>query len=63
MGWFQYYRLLEQYNGDLKKATKEELDRAAKGNPNNPTDARLLAELKWREEQEKLRRIKLNARN
>lgn len=53
MGWFQYYRLLEQYSGDLSKATKEEMDWAARGNPNDPQTARDLAEKKYREEHEK----------
>lgn len=52
MGWFQYYQLLEEHNGDLSKASKEEMNWAAKGNPNDPHSARALAEKKWREEQE-----------
>lgn len=50
MGWFQYYKLLEQYDGDLSKATKQEMKWAADGNPNNPHTARALAERKYREE-------------
>ncbi len=49
MGWCNYYSLLEKYNGDLSKATDVELQVAAKRNPNNPVDARALAEKKWRE--------------
>lgn len=51
MGWFQYYRLLEQYKGDLSKATPQEMEWAARGNPDNPHDARELAEKKYRETQ------------
>ena len=51
MGWFNYYRLLEKYNGDLSKATKQEMGCAANCNPDNPPDARALAEKKWREKQ------------
>lgn len=47
MGWFQYYKLLEDHDGDLSKASKEELEWAARGNPNNPADARKLAETKY----------------
>ena len=49
MGWINYYNLLEKYNGDLSKATTQELGYAAYCNPNNPVDARNLAEKKWRE--------------
>ena len=49
MGWFDYYTLLEKYDGDLRKATSAELSWAAKGNPNDPARARELAENKWRE--------------
>jgi len=49
MGWFQYYRLLENYDGDLTKASMEEMAAAARGNPNNPPDARALAERKYAE--------------
>lgn len=44
MGWYNYYTLLEKYAGDLNKATKEEMKNAADWNPNNPHDARALAE-------------------
>lgn len=50
MGWIQYYRLLEKYDGDLEKATGEELSWAARGNPNTPEAARALAEEKWEQE-------------
>lgn len=49
MGWFQYYQLLEVYNGDLTKATQKELEWAAKCNPNDPATARSIAEKKWQE--------------
>ena len=52
MGWFDYYVLLEKYNGDLSKATKEEMKYAARCNPNNPPDARALAEKKYKEKHE-----------
>jgi hypothetical protein len=28
MGWYDYYNLLKKYNGDLNKATKEEMQYA-----------------------------------
>ena len=62
MGWFDYYRLLEKYNGDLEKATEEEMRSAFRGNPNDPPSARALAEKKW-EENQRLNikgRIKIN---
>lgn len=49
MGWYNYYNLLEKYNGDLSKATKQEMTFAARCNPDNPRDARRLAEEKWHE--------------
>jgi hypothetical protein len=49
MGWLDYYHLLEKYNGDLKKASTKELSQAAKNNPNDPFNARRLAEKKWQE--------------
>lgn len=51
MGWVDYYKLLEKYKGDLSKATKAELRIAAGRNPDNPVDARKLAEEKWEEDQ------------
>jgi len=47
MGWYTYYKLLEKYNGDLTKATKEEMDNAYKSNPNTPSRAREIAEEKY----------------
>lgn len=47
MGWINYYRLLEKYDGDLSKATKKELDSAATANPNNPIDAKRIAQEKF----------------
>lgn len=58
MGWFDYYKLLEKYNGNLKKATKAEMEHAFIGNPNDPFTARELAEKKWREEQSKIEEVK-----
>ena len=49
MSWRDYYNLLEKYDGDLRKATKEELDYAWRGNPNNPHDALRLAKIKYKE--------------
>jgi hypothetical protein len=51
MGWLDYYHLLEKYNGDLKQANTSELAQAAKHNPNDPFNARRLAEKKWAEKQ------------
>jgi|Deesub1362B_J571_1020462.scaffolds.fasta_scaffold01301_5 hypothetical protein len=48
MGWLDYYRLLEKYNGDLSKATEEELEAAARANPNDPATARRMAKEEWR---------------
>ena len=47
MGWYNYYTLLEKYNGDLSKATEKELEYAAWCNPNDPVTARHIAEEKW----------------
>ena len=44
MGWFDYYRLLEKYDGNLSKAKKGELEYAARCNPNDPPTARHIAE-------------------
>lgn len=49
MGWLTYYYLLEKYNGNLSKATKEEMDLAFRDNPNTPPEARVFAEKKWQE--------------
>lgn len=51
MSWFDYYRLLERYNGDLSKATDEEMKHCAKCNPSDPPSARALAEKKWQEKE------------
>ena len=53
MGWFQYYKLYEKYNGNITKATPRELQEAKLGNPNDPISARQLAERKWKEEYNK----------
>ena len=53
MGWLNYYRLLERYGGDLRRASKEELREAAAWNPNTPGEARVLAERIYAEEQAK----------
>ncbi len=50
MGWLTYYHLLEKYNGEILKATKEEMNFAFRDNPNTPPEARALAEKKWEEE-------------
>ena len=47
MSWHDYYYLLEKYNGDLTKASPQELDYAKRWNPNTPEDARRLAEEEW----------------
>ncbi len=47
MGWIQYFNLLEKYNGDFSKATKEEMGWAEKGNPNDPVSALRLATEKF----------------
>lgn len=49
MGWMDYYRLLEKYNGDLSKASRKEMAAAARANPNTPPAARSLARRKWHE--------------
>lgn len=60
MGWFQYYRLLEQYKGDLTRASKMELEWAAQGNPNTPEAARKLAEEKYNETHRRFKIIDCN---
>ncbi len=52
MGWYTYFKLLKKYNGNLKKATKEELKEAVLSNPNDPRSALALARKKWEEEQQ-----------
>jgi len=47
MGWMNYYKLLDQYDGDLSKATRQEMDWAARCNPNDPPSARAIATEKW----------------
>lgn len=46
MGWYDYYRLIEQY-GSVDAAPKPMREAAAKANPNTPSDARKLAEYIW----------------
>jgi len=52
-----YYRLLEKYNGDLSKATEEELYAAARANPNDPPSALRLARRKWDEKKKEEERL------
>lgn len=52
MGWISYYNLLSKYDGDIARATTEELKSAAKSNSNDPHSALDLAEKKYREEKE-----------
>lgn len=49
MGWYNYYLLLDKYEGDLSKATEFELKAAANANPDDPKSALALAEEKYRE--------------
>lgn len=51
MGWMDYYRLLEKYDGNFKKASRQEKREAARANPNDPFSARMLATQKYREAQ------------
>jgi hypothetical protein len=44
MGWHDYYRLLELYDGDLSRAGKEELEAAAETNRRDPDRDRRIAE-------------------
>ena len=48
MSWIEYYNLLEKYDGNLAMAKSRELKSAARGNPNNPTSALVLAKEKYR---------------
>lgn len=50
MSWLDYYELLQKYEGDLRRATKEEMAFAAKCNPNDPPRARAIAESIWKSE-------------
>lgn len=56
MGWLSYYNLLKKYEGDISRATAAELKSAASANPNNPADALLLAEEKYKIEMAGLRK-------
>jgi hypothetical protein len=49
MGWFDYYRLLEEYDGDWTKVPHEAKVIAAHRNPNDPTSAFALARKKYDE--------------
>ncbi len=53
MGWYTYFRLLEKYNGDLTKATNDEMKDAYLSNPNNPPRALEIAREKFKQEQTK----------
>ncbi len=53
MSWLDYYELLEKYDGDLRRATKEEMSFAARCNPNDPPTARAIAEKTWKAKKEK----------
>lgn len=50
MSWLEYYRLLEKYNGDLQRASGNELAEAARGNPNDPISALTVARRKYLED-------------
>ena len=52
MGWRNYYNLLEKYDGDLGKASPQEMHFAARCNPNDPATARRIAEARWKDELE-----------
>ena len=58
MSWRDYFRLLERYNGTLRRATRAELNEAAKNNPNTPAAARALAEHIYQKEQDKAQGVK-----
>jgi hypothetical protein len=47
MGWMDYYRLFELYDGDIRKASKAELNQAARYNPNDPATALRIAKRQW----------------
>lgn len=57
MGWVDYYNLLLRYHGHIELATPGELRMAAHNNPNNPIDARRIANKKY---QEKLKKDEKN---
>ena len=50
MGWYDYYRLLKDYDGDINKVPKADIVWAARMNPNNPRDALKLAQKRIAEE-------------
>ena len=52
MSWLDYYSLLEKYEGDLTRATIEEMQFAAKCNPNDPPTARAIAEQEYARKRE-----------
>lgn len=51
MGWYTYFKLLQKYNGDLYKATDDEMHDAALSNPNTPPRALEIAREKYDQEQ------------
>lgn len=50
MGWYQYYRLLDKYEGKLNKATKEELHQAKHVDESDSDSAKAYATSKWKED-------------
>lgn len=50
MGWYTYYKLLKKYEGDLSKATEDEMKDAWLSNPNTPPKALEIARGKYEAE-------------
>lgn len=57
MSWYDYYKLLKKYAGDLSKATQDEILEVLIKNNFDPNEAMKLAREFYNEEQAKQRRI------
>lgn len=54
MGWYTYYKLLKKYDGDLSKATEDEMKDAWLSNPNTPPKALEIAREKFEAEKQEV---------
>jgi hypothetical protein len=53
MSWFTFYKLLRKYDGDINKASPNELRCADRANPGNPFAALRMAREKYQAERER----------
>lgn len=50
MGWLDWYHLIKKYDGNLNRASSDEIRKCIEANPNDPISALKLAMDKYREE-------------